>query len=269
MARFDKKRAYVRVRRSAKNISKEISRLKRDWLNRLEHVPLVDKQPPDGDAEPIYRYLPAPKRMTMDLTSVFENRSSHRTFSDEPLTDEDLGTILWAADGINRPDGGRTTPSTLNWHEVDVYCLKANGTWVYEPAKHALRFLDLEDIRNDTLLAQPLLRIAPVQLVFVAHKERTMDWLMRSGKALLEKMGTEKWTPEKIDALHMKSMTIDAAVKVQAVYMAAAALGIGCVCRTGFDEDVLHAHMPIDDNARIICCMTLGYKAEKLSDAIS
>jgi len=32
-----------------------------------------------------------------------------------------LSNLLWAAWGINRPDGRRTAPSARNWQEIDVY----------------------------------------------------------------------------------------------------------------------------------------------------
>lgn len=32
-----------------------------------------------------------------------------------------LSTLLWAADGVNRSDGGRTAPSAMGAKEVQVY----------------------------------------------------------------------------------------------------------------------------------------------------
>jgi hypothetical protein len=34
-----------------------------------------------------------------------------------------LGNLLWAAFGIDRPDGGRAAPSAMNWQGIDIYSL--------------------------------------------------------------------------------------------------------------------------------------------------
>jgi hypothetical protein len=41
--------------------------------------------------------------------------------SEEKLPAQTLANLLWAAFGINRPDGRRTAPSARNWQEIDIY----------------------------------------------------------------------------------------------------------------------------------------------------
>ncbi len=251
-----------RLRRHFATISRPLG------VTDLKPEPIIRQHSHRNDP-PIYRDLPPPKNLTMGLTDALKARSTHRAFSDEPLTDEDLATILWAADGINRPDGRRTTPSSLNWREVDIYVLKANGTWRYEPEGHRLRFIDLPDLREETLFAQPFLKSAPVQLVMVSDVSRTESRLMRFGKKLAKTVGSRAWSEDKIDEMMTRSMTIDAAVKVQAVYLACAALdNVGCVCRTGFDQTALMRVLPINENQTPVLCMTVGYKAKRWLDTI-
>ena len=262
----NKKQKFLsQVSEKAKELGGRIEELKRSIATKSSEDDVRSKPV----NEQVYRDLPPPKLMTMPLTDALNARQSHRTFSDEPLTDLDLGTILWAADGLNRPDGRKTTPSALNWQEVSIYCLKANGTWVYEPAKHALRFISLEDIRHASIIAQPMIKVAPVQLVLVADKRKTDGLWTKVGRKVVESFKPGSWTPERLEETLTRSMTIDAAVKIQSIYLAAAALNIGCVARTGFDQALLKRVMPLDENQVPIACVTLGYKAKTIVDTIS
>lgn len=55
--------------------------------------------------------------------------------------------MLWAACGINRPDGFRTVPSARTWNEFDIYIIKAVGWYVYDPQQHAMLKMGNEDFR--------------------------------------------------------------------------------------------------------------------------
>ena len=60
----------------------------------------------------------------MPLGDALAARRSERNFSNEPLPDPLLANLLYAADGINRSNGKRTTPSAFNWRETEIYVLK-------------------------------------------------------------------------------------------------------------------------------------------------
>ena len=55
------------------------------------------------------------------LMQALKERQTSRAFSDQKLSEQVLANLLWAADGVNRPDGKRTAPSAVNWQEVDIY----------------------------------------------------------------------------------------------------------------------------------------------------
>jgi hypothetical protein len=46
----------------------------------------------------------------MPLMEALKKRQSARTYSDKPISDQVLSDLLWAAFGVNRPDGRRTAP---------------------------------------------------------------------------------------------------------------------------------------------------------------
>ena len=69
------------------------------------------------------------------------NRRFDREFAPGPLPLPLLSGLLWAAYGVNRPDGGRTAPSALNAQEVDVFIALPGGAYRYDAAQHELRLV--------------------------------------------------------------------------------------------------------------------------------
>jgi hypothetical protein len=73
--------------------------------------------------------LPPPSRAGgMPLMEALQHRQSQRNFSTQPLSEQLLSDLLWAAAGVNRPaEGGRTAPSALHAQEVDLHVALPNG----------------------------------------------------------------------------------------------------------------------------------------------
>ena len=114
---------------------------------------------------------PAQKTGGMPLMEAFQLRKSQRLFSSKELTTQQISNLLWAAYGINRPDGFRTVPAAKNWFEYDIYVLKSDGWFLYDVRKHALLKMGNEDLRiyGGT---QDFVKAAPVILVYVADFDR-------------------------------------------------------------------------------------------------
>ncbi len=113
--------------------------------------------------------LPAPQ-MTggKPLLDCLKARQSARDFSTDKLSPQVLSNLLWAANGINRPDSGkRTAPSARNWQDIDVYAATADGLFLYLPKEHALKKVFAEDIRSATG-TQDFVKTAPLDLVYVS-----------------------------------------------------------------------------------------------------
>lgn len=116
--------------------------------------------------------LPAPnKEGGKPLMEVFNNRRSTREMSDKPLSQQTLSDLLWAAAGVNRPDGRRTAPSAMNMQEIDIYVYTPKAVYLYIPQEHILRHLLTGDFRAETV-RQPFAQQAPVLLLYVANYER-------------------------------------------------------------------------------------------------
>jgi len=104
----------------------------------------------------------------MSLMQALKSRQSNRDYADKQLSNQDLSNLLWAAWGVNRPqDDGRTAPRWRDAYLLDIYVVRADGVWLYEPKTHRLLFHMAGDLRGQTTTGQPFVATAPVNLAYV------------------------------------------------------------------------------------------------------
>ncbi len=116
--------------------------------------------------------LPAPRTEGgMPLMEALKNRKSVREMSAKMLSDQQLADLLWAANGVNRPDGRRTAPSAKNCREIEIYVYTAGDIWLYLPEQNSLKHVLSGDFRSETAM-QDFAKEAPVLLVFVSNYEK-------------------------------------------------------------------------------------------------
>ena len=125
--------------------------------------------------------LPAPKKKgKISLEEALSLRqSSKEGFSNKELTEKEIGQILWAARGVNRPNGKLTSPSAMARYSVSVYVATDKGTFLYISKDHSLSPISTRDIRRG-VGTQVHMQTAPVILIFVADfsklpEDFTMD----------------------------------------------------------------------------------------------
>ena len=92
--------------------------------------------------------LPAPKKDGgISVEAALAGRRSIRAYAEDPLTINELGQLLWAAQGVTSSDGKRTAPSAMHKYPLEIavviqnICCLPNGAYRYVPAKHALESL--------------------------------------------------------------------------------------------------------------------------------
>ena len=78
---------------------------------------------------------------------ALSDRHSDREYADKELSLQDLSDLLWAANGINRPDGKRTAPSALNKQDIDIYVIMKEGAYLYDTKTNSLQPLAKGDHR--------------------------------------------------------------------------------------------------------------------------
>jgi nitroreductase len=112
--------------------------------------------------------LPPPQKTGgMPLMEALAKRSTSRAFATNDLSPQQMSSLLWAAFGVNRPDGKRTAPSAMDRQEIDLYVLLRQGAFVYSAASNKLDLVVSEDVRA-LGGSQAFVKDAPLTLVFVA-----------------------------------------------------------------------------------------------------
>lgn len=219
----------------------------------------------EADTETL-RKLPAPRALDVGLGASFLSRKSHYEFSDQPINDADLSTILWAADGLTtKKEGLRTTPSILEKHCVSLYVVKSNGVWLWDNKRRALVFLVDRDCREDVSLSQPLIASAPVHIIYVANPIETHRSAVDYLKKLFEIRKKDEDTMLR-DFFKHYGPAVEAGAKVEAVYLACAALSIHCLARMSFDPKRVRKALRLTAGQRPLCAQTLGYKPKSIFD---
>ena len=211
------------------------------WLDRFEIDELqtmLDRYKEENEPletigeNDVLRQLPSPRKLEMTLQEAFEKRRSSRDFSGEPIAEEMVAALLWAANGINRKNFKRTTPSALNWQDVSVYVVQANGIWKYLPKRHALLFIEGKDQREYFGEIKTWMKLASQHLVFVSDARKTETFTTK----LIDKTFKVDFSEGE---LNERARAINVGVKVQAVYLAAVAMGLGCTCRLLVEEKIM------------------------------
>ncbi len=178
----------------------------------------------------------------MPVMQALAKRHTSRSFAEAEITPAQLSHILWAADGVNRPEsGGRTNPAALGVHSVEVYVVTAGGISLYQPNSHALQAVAEGDFRLTTTSGQGFVGEAPLTLVYVGN---SATW-EESGRSL----------PAEKQVLFD---SVAAGAMAQSVALAAAAEGIGTCVRASIDQDAFGAAAHLQDGQTILLAQTLG-----------
>jgi len=175
------------------------------------------------------------------LMQVLKNRQSLRNIAPDKLSLQELGNLLWAACGVNRPESGkRTAPTAVNWQEIDVYVALPEGLYLYDARGHTLTPVLDEDIRP---LAgkQKFVQTAPVVLIYTAD----FDKMTRASK----------------ESKHFYSAT-DTGFISQNVYLYCASEGLATVVIGMVDKPRLQRKMRLRPAQRVILTQPVGYPAK-------
>lgn len=109
----------------------------------------------------------------LTIMKAFEKRASATSFSPTELSLQDLSDLLWASNGINRPESGkRTAPTAVNAQDIDIYVLLRSGAYLYDHKTHTLKGIAPGDNRKLVSDRQTTFASAPAMLVLVSDISR-------------------------------------------------------------------------------------------------
>ncbi|MCK5129231.1 MAG: SagB/ThcOx family dehydrogenase [Clostridiales bacterium] len=99
----------------------------------------------------------------VNLLELINQRTSVRSYADEPISQEELSCFLWCTQGVKKTMGSkatfRTVPSAGARHALETYLLInrvmgiVNGVYRYIASKHAIVPINLAEGLKDTLTA--------------------------------------------------------------------------------------------------------------------
>ena len=182
--------------------------------------------------------LPAPQKGGgMPLLDALAKRATTRAFDTKELSDQQLSTLLWAAFGINRPDGKRTAPSAHNNQEADIYVLLKQGAFLYYAKSNLLARVAAGDLRS-LGGTQAFVKDAPVTLIYVAD-------LSKMGKATNE--------------AKKNTANVDVGYISQNVYLFCASEGLVTGARGSMDRAALGPKLKLRADQYIVLAQSVGY----------
>ncbi len=182
---------------------------------------------------------PAQQEGGMPLMTALKQRRSVREYAARPIPEQILSDLLWAAFGVNRPNGDRTAPYWRHVMVIDVYLALADGVWVYDPAHHRLAPHLRTDLRALTG-TQDFVATAPLELIYVAHGERMTD------------------VPPADRRLYAG---VDSGFIGQNVYLFCASQGLATVFRGAVPYQKLEAGLGLPRDQFVTFAQTVGYPA--------
>ncbi|MBR4214933.1 MAG: nitroreductase family protein [Bacteroidales bacterium] len=184
--------------------------------------------------------LPEPdKNVSMTLYQALQQRKSVREYSTKDIDDMKLSQLLWAAVGINRPDGHLTAPTAINAQDITVYVCRKDGAYLYVAKDNTLQKVSDKDLRKSVASAQAFAAEAPISLVIVTDNAK-----FRGGSTNGPTI----------------SGAIDAGYVSQNIDLACEALGLCTVPRATMDKEALKKELKLTDSQNAILNHPVGYK---------
>ena len=237
----------------------QIDQVTSDQQQGLPRPDIQKSIPPDA----LLIDLVPPDQFTIGQTSVIEvirDRISHRNFTNEALTLEELSFLLWATQGVRdkvTEDGityvMRTLPSGGNRHPLETYLSINNvagieaGLYRYLPIDH-----QLVQEKVDPTLAEQVKQgslnqnSATDQEPYYFIKEAAVVFIWTAIPYRSE------WRYHKAAA---KLIALDAGHICQNLYTAAGAIGCGTCSVGAFDQEKMNALVEVDGEEEFVIYM--------------
>ena len=209
--------------------------------------PEINSTPSEEEDEVIN--LPEPQYDSdVSIEQSLLNRRSTRSYTNEPLTLQEVSQLLWAAQGTTDPRGYRTAPSAGALYPLELYLVAGDveglisGVYRYEPDEHQLVKTMDGDNRDDlanAALRQSSVEEGAISIVFTAVYERT----------------TGKYGERGIRYVH-----IEVGHAAQNLCLQATAMELGIVTVGAFDDEQVSQLLNLPADERPLYIIPIGRK---------
>jgi len=199
--------------------------------------------------ESIVKLPPPQKDLAFPLMKALENRRSKRRWKPDPLSNQQLSNLLWAACGITRAaaprsKSRRTAPSATNSQEIKVYLALEHGLYLYDETRHQLLQIHHRDIRS-SIGTQKMMHSAPVGLIYVSDFSKLKKYLAKDEQ--------RKWFVSGTDAAYIS----------QNVYLYCTAAGLSTVVLGLVHREHLHEQMELEAHEKVMYTQVVGGAIEE------
>ncbi|KAB2895837.1 MAG: SagB/ThcOx family dehydrogenase [Kofleriaceae bacterium] len=194
-------------------------------------------RPTRGESKDSIPLPPVEQHGGLPLMEALARRRSDRDFAPTPLPLPLLSQLLWAAWGINRPDGHRTAPTAVDCQEIDLYVALPDGAYLYDARASRLDRVAAADVRRVTGY-QDFVDEAPLDLVYVADHARMH---------LVPAAQRDRYA------------SVAAGAIAQNVYLFAASAGLATVLRAWIDRDAIADALGLTHDQVVLLSQTVGY----------
>lgn len=199
--------------------------------------------------------LPTPRYDdNLSVASALRSRRSVREFTSVPVTLEEVGQLLWAAQGAADRGGYRTAPSAGALYPLEVYLVSGavtgldTGLYHYKPLRKVL--VQLTD--NDRRPA-------------LAEAASNQTWV-GTAPAVLAIAAVYAKTARKYGRRANRYVHMEVGHAVQSVYLEAEALGLGTVIVGAFDDARVQRALEIPKDHEPLALMPVGHPGKPQDD---
>jgi len=182
----------------------------------------------------------------VSIEHCVHSRRSVRTFRDRRLTEDELGQLLWAAQGVTATEGRRTVPSAGALYPLQVYVAcgdvgaLACGVYRYRPDHHELALI-ARDYQRD-------------KLVVATHGQ---EWLAGASAVICLTALFER-TTVKYGNRGRGYVYMEAGHAAESLELQATALGLATTIVGAFDDDEVKRLLHLDANETPLCLLPVG-----------
>jgi len=187
--------------------------------------------------------LPEPDlKGEMSLEETIATRRSVRSYTDKELTIDQISNLLWSAQGITGERGRRAAPSAGARYPLEIYLMKKDGLFHYNPEGHKLVLKKPGDLRPGLLegaLRQRFVAQAPVSFIICAVYERVTKRYKRRG---------------------IRYTDIEVGHAAQNIHLEAVALGLSSVPVGAFRDEAVIKLLGLPRGEEPVYIIPVGYK---------
>jgi nitroreductase len=187
--------------------------------------------------------LPSPdKERGTPVMKALNDRASARDMDEKALDPRDLSDLLWAAYGVNRPDGRRTAPTAKNAQDIALYVCLPEATYLYDAPSHLLKPVAAGDLRPALASGQEFVKRAPVVLLIVSD-----------------------YSHFRLDDIEKARLwgAMDGGIVSQNINIFCAAVGLSTVPRAYMDQEKIKEVLKLTDTQMPVLNNPVGYPGKR------